>query len=52
MNDVDWGEIHAWVVEIFRAGWESPSPTAWDGFIDDRSEMVQPMLSDGIGARF
>lgn len=51
-QSVDWGDVHRRVVEIFRAGWESPTPTAWDGFIDDRSEMVQPMLRDGVGAGF
>lgn len=48
----DWDAVHRRTVEIFRSGWESPSPTAWDDFIDDRSELVQPMLRNGTGAEF
>jgi len=48
----DWPSVHARAIEIFRTGWESPAPNAWDGFLDQRSAMVQPMLRDGIGAEF
>ena len=48
----DWPTIHERTVDIFRTGWESPTPEAWDGFIDAHSQMVQPMLRDGVGAEF
>lgn len=48
----DWDAVHRRTVETFRAGGAAAGPTAWDDFIDQRSEMVQPMLENGTGAPF
>jgi len=52
MPSTDWNAIHHRTVDIFRSGWQAPTPDAWDGFLDQHSQMVQPMLRDGIGAAF
>ena len=52
MEAADWGSVHRRTVDSFRAGWAAAGPSAWDDFIDHRSEMVQPMLENGVGARF
>jgi len=47
----DWDTIHRNVVESFRAGWDRPDPHAWDSFLDDRTDFVQPMLRNCTGAK-
>lgn len=46
----DWDAIHRDVLDSFSAGWDRPHPHAWDGFLDERVEFVQPMLRHGEGA--
>jgi hypothetical protein len=50
MTATDWATIHDKVVEQFRAGWDRPEPHAWDGFLGEQTEFVQPMLRSGTGA--
>lgn len=45
----DWPTIHEKVVEEFRAGWDRPTPGAWDSFLGESMEFVQPMLRCGVG---
>jgi hypothetical protein len=45
----DWAAVHRRVIETFSSGWDSPGPHAWDDFLADDVEMVQPMLRDGRG---
>jgi len=45
----DWAAVHEKVVEQFRAGWDHPDPTAWDSFLGESMEFVQPMLRCGVG---
>lgn len=49
MAVTDWAKVHADVVDEFTRGWAAPGPHAWDGFLADDVEMVQPMLRDGTG---
>lgn len=45
----DWPRVHDRVLEAFTAGWKQPGPHAWDDFLADDVELVQPMLRDGRG---
>lgn len=45
----DWPIVHEKFVEQFRNGWDRPDPHAWDTFIDESTEFVQPMLRHGVG---
>lgn len=51
MSGTDWAPIHERVVEQFRTGWDKPDPHAWDGFLGEQMEFVQPMLRRGTGPR-
>jgi SnoaL-like protein len=45
----DWSHVHERVLEVFASGWSAPGPHAWDDFLADDVELVQPMLRDGRG---
>lgn len=45
----DWPEVHARVVETFAKGWSNPHPHAWDDFLAEDVELIQPLLADGAG---
>jgi hypothetical protein len=51
VSGTDWAPIHERVVEQFRTGWDKPDPHAWDGFLGEQMEFVQPMLRRGTGPR-
>lgn len=40
----DWPVLHDKVLTAFAAGWDRPSPHAWDDLLDVDAELVQPML--------
>lgn len=44
-----WPRVHEKVLDAFASGWRQPGPHAWDGFLSDDVELVQPMLRDGRG---
>jgi hypothetical protein len=46
---IDWAPIHEKVVAEFRTGWDRPDPKAWDSFLGESMEFVQPMLRCGVG---
>lgn len=41
---IDWPTVHATVLEIFARGRQRPGPHAWDGFLAEDVELVQPLL--------
>jgi len=43
----DWPEVHERVLKTFAAGWDKPHPHAWDDFLAEDVELVQPMLRNG-----
>lgn len=40
---IDWPTVHASVLEIFARGRQRPGPHAWDGFLAEDVELVQPL---------
>lgn len=46
---VDWPATHRTVLEVFAKGWRQPDPHAWDEFLAEDVELVQPLLRDGRG---
>jgi hypothetical protein len=45
----DWPQVHKQVVEMFTAGWDRPEPHAWDGFLAEHVELIQPMVPHARG---
>lgn len=41
---------HATVLEIFARGRQRPGPHAWDGFLAEDVELVQPLQRYGVRA--
>lgn len=49
---VDWPALHEKVVKEFGAAWDAPDAHAFDPFLGERMEFVQPMLPAGTGPAF
>jgi hypothetical protein len=47
----DWPAVHDRVLAAFQAGWARPGPHAWDEFLAEDVELLQPMLRQGRGRR-
>lgn len=47
---IDWPTVHATVLEIFARGWQRPGLHAWDGFLAEDVELVQPLQRYGVRA--
>jgi hypothetical protein len=48
-NDTATPAVHRRVVDRFAAGWQQPSPHAWDDLLADDVDLRQPLMADGVG---